>query len=163
MIPFKHTARYPDLTNGYMLYRNRSMNTPPDRLLTEEQYNRIVKSYCKELAGRIESQGVADLPSDMGAIVAVNIYKKPVYNAKEKKYKLARSIDWNATRETKEIVYKDCPNTFGFVFAPKHIKKNNILRCFGFVANKALYKRLKAKYDEGILPFYLADKDIYSI
>lgn len=163
MRPFVNKARYPDLTNGYLLYRNRSAMTPSDRVLTESQYNRIVKSYCKELANRIETEGIADLPSDIGAIVAVNIYKKPVYDAREKKYRLARNIDWNATRENKKITYKDSPNTFGFVFAPKHIKKNNILRCFGFVANKALYKRMRVKYNDGILPFYLADKDIYSI
>lgn len=163
MRPFVNKAKYPDLSNGYLLYRNRSSLTPTDRLLAEQKFNRVVKKYCKELATRIEEQGVADLPSDIGALVAVNIRKRPVYDKREKKFRPARNVDWNKTRETKEIVYKTDPNTFGFVFVPKHVKGRNIFRCFGFVANKSLYKRLRSKYNDGILPFYLADKDIYDI
>ena len=163
MRPFINKARYPDLTNGYLLYRNRSSLTPPERLLTEAQFNRVIKRYCKRLATMVEDCGVADLPCDMGAIVAVNIKKRPVYDAREKKFKPARSVDWDKTRETKSMVYKYDPNTFGFVFAPKHIRGRNIFRCFGFVANKSLYKRMREKYNDGILPFYLADKDIYDI
>lgn len=163
MMPFTHKAKYPDLTNGYLLYRNRSSLTPSDRLLTEQQFNRIVKKYCKHLACNVEECGVADLPSDIGAVVAVSIKKRPFYDTREKKFKPARSIDWNKTRETKELVYKTDPNTFGFMFVPKRMRGMGIFRCFGFAANKSLYKRLRAKYNDGILPFYLADKDIYEI
>lgn len=115
------------------------------------------------LADRLEKEGMVDLPSDIGMLAAVNIRKRPVYDKREGKYRPARSIDWDKVRETGTMAYKDSPNTFGFVFVPKHLRKRAIFRCFGFVANKSLYKKLRQEYNKGTLPFYLADKDVYSI
>lgn len=160
---FLGESRYPDLSKGYELYLHRSAKTPKERILSLQQYNRIVKSYCKALADKLEDEGITDLPSNIGSIAAVNIRKKPTYDKTRKAYRPADLIDWDKTRETGGIVRKDCRITFGFVFVPKRIKGHENFRCFGIRANKALYKRMKKHYDAGTFNFYLADLETYLV
>ena len=161
MVLFKGEARYPDLESGYELYKRRSVKTDKENLLDQVTYNRIVKQYCKELAGRLLEEGVVDLPNDIGCVAAVEVTKRATYDRRQKKYRSVGLVDWNATREAGEIVRKDGNKTLGFVFSPKRVKGHNNLRCFGIRANKALYKKVRAMYDEGDLPFYLADAETY--
>lgn len=163
MAALVNMAKYPDLADGYRLYSNRSMTTPRYRVLREKDYNRVVKYYCEVLAEILEKEGRVNLPCGLGMIVAVNIRKRPVYDSRDGKYRPARNIDWDLTRQSGQMTYKDGTNTFGFVYVPKIMKSRGVLRCLGFVANRQLYRRMRKMYDEGTLPFYLADKDIYRV
>lgn len=160
---FKNQSRYPDLSKGFETYRNRSKNTPEERIFDEVQYNRIVKKYCKMLSEVLQNEGIVDLPSDIGSIAAVSIKRKPLYNRKTKMFMTNDYIDWNETRKTGRIVRDDNPNTFGFVFVPKHIKGHENFRCFGIRANKTLYQRMRKHYDTGTFDFYLADINTYQV
>ena len=163
MTLFKNKSRYPDLSSGYELYCNRSVKTPKDRILDRVLYNRIVKAFCKELADELEKDGIVDLPSDIGSVIAVGITKKPSYDVSLKKYRSADNVDWDATRKNGTVVRKDGNKTFGFVFQSKRVKGHGNFRCFGIRANKALYKRMRKCYDEGTLNFSLTDSELYLI
>lgn len=161
MVLFKGEARYPDLSNGYELYTHRSATTPKDRLLTEEQYNKVVKLFCKEYADRLEEEGMVDLPCEIGSVVAVEVTKRPTFDPCLGKYRTADNIDWAKTRQEGTIVRKDGRKTFGIAFVPRHTKGYGNFRCFGIRANKNLYKRMKKQYDSGTLEFYLPDLETY--
>lgn len=163
MAALVNMAKYPDLADGYRLYSNRSMTTPRYRLLGEREYSRVVKKYCRQMAVVLEEEGSVNLPCGLGMVAAVNIRKRPVYDSREGKYRPARNIDWGLTMQSGQMTYKDGTNTFGFVYVPKIMKSRGVLRCLGFVANRLLYRRMRKMYDEGTLPFYLADKDVYRV
>ena len=161
MVLFKGESRYPDLTGGYTLYVHRSATTPKERILTEEQYNKVVKAYCKSVAGVLEDEGIIDLPCGVGSVAAVDVTKKPLFDPSIGKYRPADNIDWEKTREEGRLIRKDGRKTFGIAFIPKRLDGYANFRCFGIRANKSLYKRLKKKYDKGTLDFYLPVIETY--
>lgn len=143
---FKDKANRPNLQAGYERYLKRCVKTPKERVLTFSQYVQTVYSYCRMLAGRLESQGTADLPCGIGSIVAVSIRCTPTYDRTANKW---RSRSRNGAY------------TFGFIFSPRRVKGNENLRCYGVRANAALYNRMRKKYNDGMLPFHLAAKETY--
>ena len=161
MTLFKDEARYPDMTEGYALYRNRSANTPESRIMDMVTYSRVVKKFCRELSERLEAEGMTDFPSDMGSVAAVRIRKKPVYDRRTGRFRPSCSVDWNETRRIGTIVKRDGGQTLGFVFLPKRTKGRDNFRCFGIRANKALYRRMKSVFDGDGFDFYLADIETY--
>jgi len=134
-LAFHGQGRYPDYDRGYALYRKRNRGRVP---LDEKTYNRVIRQFCKGLAGRLESEGCVDLPSDLGTISAAVITRKPQYRGK--KFIGYGKYDWKTRQFDGKL------KTFGIVFLPKHSDKNS-LRCYGFVANRRLFQRMKEMYD----------------
>ncbi len=141
-LAFSGEARYPDFEDAYELYLRRSRTR---ECVDEKTYNRVVKEYCKSLAERIEKEGFADLPCGLGTVAAVIMERKPQYRGK--KFVGYGRYDWKTgTRDGKL-------ETFGIVFLPSHGRNQN-LRCYGFVANRRLFKRMKESYDTGMSVWY---------
>jgi len=158
---FTGKARYPDMKAGYDRYCGK--RRPEDRRLGMAEFSRAVKAYCKEMAAELERTGMVDLPCGLGTIWAVEITRKPAYDPVAGKYRSADVIDWNETRRTGEIVRKDGRKTFGFTFAPRRGKGMENFRCWGIQANKALYRRMRKRYDGGTLGFPLAQLENFVI
>ena len=140
-LAFSGQARYPDMTDGYDLYVRRTRTGKPVDLKT---YTAIVKEYCKMLAEDLENEGIVDLPCGLGSVAAVTIRRRPQYRGK--KFIGFGKMDWKAGHLDGRI------NAFGIAFIPRRDKTNN-LRCYGFVANRRLFKRIKEKYDFGLCPW----------
>lgn len=137
-LAFSGEARHPDLSGGYELYVRRSRIR---ECLDWDTYRRVVKEYCRVLAERLEKDGIADLPCGIGAVAAVTIRRKPLYHGK--KFIGYGKMDW-------KVGYFDGSTTaFGIAFLPDRSANQN-LRCYGFVANRKLFKRMKGKYDAGM-------------
>lgn len=160
---FNGEARYPDLDCSYDYYLSRRGESERSSTLSREDFNRVVKMYCKSLAEDLCSTGSIDLPCDMGMIAAVRVKRKPVFNTRTGKYTTGSSVDWDRTREEGKIVFGDGNDAFGFVFVPKWKKGNENLRCVGIRANKELYRKMKDMYNEGTLDFYLPDSDNFIV
>lgn len=128
-------AHYPDFNDGYRLYLKRAKK---DNVLGEKTYRKVIKEYCKLLVEEIEDNGTADLPSGLGTITAAIITRKPQYRGD--KFIGYGKMDWKLGH------YDGKLKTFGLVYLPRH-NKNASLRCFGFVANRRLFKRMKSIYD----------------
>lgn len=142
---FEGKARRADYGPGYARYLSRCVKTPKDRVLDDKAYGKVIQAYCQHLADTLENQGIIDLPSGMGSIVAVRIRLKPQYNKAMGKW---------FTKGTN-------PHSFGFIYTPRREKGYENLRCYGYRANRRLYDRMRKKYDDGTLPFYLFDSEIY--
>lgn len=128
---FSGQARYTDFTEGYNLYVKRS------RLgnhVDEVMFHRVIRLYCRLLAESLFHDGTVDLPCDIGTIAAATITRRPQYRGK-------KFIGFGG-RDYKNGGYDGKLKTFGIVFLPRRDKTNN-LRCFGFVANRKLFKRIK--------------------
>lgn len=151
MIPFKGEERYPDLKPGYELYSKRAYRTPEKNRLSEAEFSRIVKAYCKLLSERLVNEGFIELPYDIGAVAAVKIRRTPKFDPIRKSWRTADSIDWKETKKAGRIVRKDEQETIGFAFVPKHAKGRDIFRCFGIRSNRMLYDKVKERYDSGEL------------
>lgn len=133
-LAFNGLGHYAEFSDGYALYVRRAQSEPVD----ESTYKRIVKAYCKRLADRLYDEGLVDLPKGMGSIAATVITRKPQYRGK--RFVGYGKYDWTIGG------YDGKLKTFGLVFLPKHTKKN--MRCFGYVANRELFKRVKQHSDE---------------
>lgn len=142
---FNGKARHTDFSSGYSRYLGRCKKTPDDRVLGKGGYVDVVRAYCKHLADMLEAEGTIDLPCGIGSIVAVSIRRKPTYDK-------GRNM-WRGTRGDRY--------TFGFIFSPRRERGYENFRCYGFRANRELYKRMRKKYDDGELPFYLSDKESF--
>lgn len=162
MTLFNGESHYPDMSDGYRIYLDRCRNTDKNLILTEKQYNNIVRMFCKSLASDIENNGMVDLPCDTGMIAAVRIQRTPKYIKNEKRYAYT-AVDWNKTREERRIVKTNEPETFGIAYIAKHTKKMVCSRCFGMRANKSLFKRMKKRYKDGELNFTISDINNYVI
>lgn len=97
--------------------------------------------YCSMLADRLQENGIVDLPNEMGMIVAAEIRRKPQYRGK--KFIGYGKYDYEKGH------YDGTIKTFGLVFLPKRAKKQN-MRCYGFVANRVLFKKMKEKFKSGL-------------
>lgn len=150
-LAFHNQAKYPDFKPGYELYCKRSKK---GQSVDEKTYHRIIRRYCNILADRLEREGMADLPNKMGTIAAILINRKPQFRGD--KYIGYGKMNW----ETGQLdgSYK----AFGIAYMPRRDKNAN-LRCFGFVANRQLFKRMKALfegYDCPWTPLELTDEMI---
>lgn len=133
-LAFSGQGRYPDFSEGYALYlrRRRGSGEPMD----EKTYGRIVKAYCRRIVERLLDEGMADLPCDLGSIAAVEIRRKPQYRGGEAVG--YGGWDWRTRSWDGRL------RTFGMAFLPSRRRTQN-LRCYGFVANRRLFKRMKER------------------
>lgn len=137
-LAFSGQARYPDMTDGYELYvKRKRMKDPVDIHI----YTAVVKEYCRLLAEDLEKDGMIDLPSGLGTIAVVRFNRRPQYRGK--KFIGYGKMDWKRGHYNGEV------KAFGLAFLPRRDKTNN-LRCYGFVANRQLFKRMKKEYDYGL-------------
>ena len=136
-LAFSGQARYPEFDEGYDLYINRSRS---ENYVDRRTYCRVIREYCRLLADAIFTEGQVDLPCDMGTIAAAKITRNPQYRGKQ-------FLGFGAY-DYKTGTYDGQLRAFGMVYLPRHGKNNN-LRCFGFVANRKLFMRMKKTYDEG--------------
>jgi len=158
---FDRKARKPNLSDGYARYLGRCTKTPEDKILDYKTYRKIVGDYCGMLADRLEQEGVIDLPSGIGSIVAVAIRRRPRYDKTASKWRSTQVINWKATKQDGATVYSDTPYTFGFIFSPRREKGYENFRCYGIRLNYKLYARMRKMYEDGMLPFHLNNKDMY--
>lgn len=133
-LAFSGESRYPDYDNGYRLYLNRDRNGSP---VSKRQYKRIVREYCRVLADRLVENGIIDFPGRFGSVAAIELLRKPQYRGK--KFVGYGKIDWESGH------FDGTLKAFGIGFLPNRKRSEN-LRCFGFVANRALFKRMKSKF-----------------
>lgn len=136
-LAFNGQGRYVDYTKGYELYKRRRRFKDA---IGFAEYKKIVRAYCKALAERLFYEGYADFPNGMGAIAAAIIKRRPQYRGKQ--FIGFGKMDW------KDGHLDGSFKTFGIVFLPSR-KSNPNLRCYGFVANRQLFKKMKASYSEG--------------
>lgn len=139
---FKDKARYPDFDRAYELYLKRSERA--SSTMSKGEFIDVIRRYCKSLSDKLERDGFVDLPYDIGSLSAVKIDRKPKYNRTTGKYM--------PVAEGK---------AFGICFVPRFVKRMENFRSLGIVANRSLYRRMRKKYDDGELPFYLPDIETY--
>lgn len=130
-------AHYTDFRAGYELYKKRSRK---NACVDYAAYKRAVREYCSILAERLVTDGMVDLPGEIGSIVAVEIVRRPQYRGKT--FIGYGKKDWSTGH------FDGTLKTFGLMYMPRHGKNNN-LRCFGFVANRRLFKKVKEAYEKG--------------
>lgn len=135
-LAFNGEARYPDFEKGYELYVKRSKS---GETMSLKAYKRVIREYCKTLADTLYEEGYVELPAGLGAIAAVIIDRKPQYRGK--KFIGYGKMDW------KKGHYDGSNKAFGITFLPRRRKKDN-LRCYGFVANRQLFKRVKSHSED---------------
>ena len=140
-LAFSGEARHPDMTDGYELYVRRSRLIEPADLHT---YTIIVKEYCRLLAEELQKDGIADLPCGLGSVAAVIMRRRPQYRGKT--FVGYGSYNWEKGH------YDGEPKAFGLAFLPSRNKTNN-LRCYGFVSNRKLFKRMKELYQSYDCPW----------
>ena len=133
-LAFNGRGRYPEMGKGYDLYRRRARASEPVDL---RRYTAVLKGYCRMLAEDLEGEGSVDLPSGLGMITAVTIRRRPQYRGK--KFVGYGKMDWSKGH------YDGEPKAFGLAFLPRRNKTGN-LRCYGFVANRRLFQRMKGLY-----------------
>lgn len=140
-LAFSGQARYPDFESAYDLYVKRSKK---GEYVDVSMYSRIVRAYCKLLADKLFEDGIVDLPKGLGSIAAAIITRRPQYRGK--KFIGYGKYDWSAGH------YDGTLKAFGIVYLPEH-ENNPNLRSFGFVANRQLFKRVKARYKSEDCPW----------
>jgi len=140
-LAFSGEARYPVFTDGFGVYSRRVRSKMSMRV---SSYCKVVKMYCASLAERLYNDGIVDLPMNLGQIAAATITRKPVYRK-------GKFIGYGKF-DIKTGQYDGKLKTFGIVFLPNRDKKAG-LRCFGFVANRKLFKRMKARYESDDCPW----------
>ena len=134
-LAFSGEARYPNFTDGYRLYSKRVRK---GSLVGFSAYCKVVRMYCASLAERLCKDGMVDLPAGLGMITVASFTRKPRY--REGKFVGYGMYDWDTKK------YNGNPKAFGLVYLPNRNRSEN-LRCYGFVANRKLYKRMKSMYD----------------
>ena len=134
-LAFSGYARYPDYDDGYDLYVKRSKS---GTYMDKKTYKRVVREYCRAMAESLYDYGFVELPAGLGSLSAIRIERKARYIGD--RLVGYGKIDW------RKGMYDGSLRAFGITFLPKWRKKNN-LRCYGFVANRKLYKRVK-EYSE---------------
>lgn len=130
-LAFSGQAKYPEMTDGYELYVRRARTGIPVDL---HIYTSIVKEYCRLLAEDLTNDGIVDLPCGLGSVAAVIMRRRPQYRGK--KFVGYGNYDW------KNGHYDGEPKAFGLAFLPSRERTHN-LRCYGFVANRKLFKKMK--------------------
>lgn len=141
-LAFNSKAKYTDFSEGYEIYKKRARF---GNELTEKEYKRVVRAYCRGLAEQLKENGIVDLPNDIGSIAACTITRKPQFRGD--KFVGYGKIDWSTGQ------YDGSLKTFGLCFLPKRGKHKNF-RCYGFVANRRLFKEMKEIYLSGGCEWY---------
>lgn len=141
-LAFNGRGHYTDYSKGYELYVSRSRK---GEYVDEKTYHRIVRKYCERLAANLLKCGIIDLPVEMGSIAACTITRKPQYRGKQ--FIGYGKMDWKTGHFDGKL------KTFGLVYLPRQTKHKN-LRCYGFVANRQLFKRIKEKWENGIADWH---------
>jgi hypothetical protein len=142
-LAFNGQAHYSDFGPGYDLYRRRARR---DDILDKATYNRVVRQFCKMLSDRLTKEGIVDLPCQMGTIAASSFTRKPQYRGKQ--FVGYGKMDWKNKR------YDGNLKAFGLVYMPRRgNKRNENLRCYGFVANRALYKTMQRIHEGAECPW----------
>ena len=136
-LAFNGEARYVDYSDGYTLYLNRSRK---GECMDRTMYSRVIRTYCQWMAKTILENGIVDLPARMGAVAAAILTRKPQWRGK--KFIGYGKMDWQKGH------YDGNLKAFGLVYLPTR-KGNENLRCYGFVANRRLFKKMKEKYESG--------------
>ena len=134
-LAFSGQSRFADYEEGYQLYLKRLRGRTPVDFTT---YKRIVRAYCRMLAERLYDEGMADFPNGMGSVCTALLRRRPQYRGKT--FIGLGKMDWEKGH------YDGSYKAFGLVFMPNRNVSNN-LRCYGFVGNRQLFKKLKAEYD----------------
>ena len=135
-LAFSGQGRYADFTKGYDLYVKRSRS---GAALDQRSYNRIVRRFCQKLSQQLSENGIVDLPAGLGSIAAAEFTRKPQYRGK--RFVGYGKMDWTKGH------YDGTLKAFGFAFLPVHGKNDN-LRCYGFVANRRLFQKMKGLYEK---------------
>ena len=136
-LAFTCKGRYTDFSDGYDIYCKRARKKD---ILDVKTYNRIIRKYCEHLSDKLCIDGIIDLPCELGYIAAATLTRRPRYIGKT--FIGYGKYDW------KEKQYDGKLKTFGIVYLPQHGKNDN-LRCYGFVANRRLFKKIKGMIDSG--------------
>ena len=133
-LAFSGEARYPKFDEGYQSYSKRVRKGLSVQFSV---YCCVIRKYCASLAERLYENGIVDLPMGLGSICAATFRRKLQYRGD--KFIGYGKMDW-------EKGHMDGSHeAFGLVFLPNR-KKNMNLRCYGFVANRKLYKKMKELY-----------------
>lgn len=140
-LAFSGQARYADYDAGYELYTKRSK---AGKSVDKKTYKKIVRLYCKFLADKLAAIGMADLPCDLGMIAAAFIPRKPQFRGE--KFVGYGKVDWTTGQ------FDGSTKAFGIVFIPRRRAKQN-LRCYGFVANRKLFRAIKRISDSVDCPW----------
>lgn len=137
-LAFHNEARYPDFDEAYSRYVSGARSR---ECVSGSEYRRIVREYCSILAERLVADGMVDLPCDLGMISAAKIKRKARYVGK--RFVGYGKMDWRGGG-----LYDGSSDAFGLVFIPTRRKTDN-LRCYGFVANRRLFRRMRDMYESG--------------
>lgn len=132
-LAFNKQGKYTDFKEGYELYVKRSRL---GNFMDEKTYRKVVKAYCRMMADRIYEEGMVDLPGGLGSIMAATITRKPQYRGD--KFIGYGKYDYEKGHFDGKL------KTFGMVFLPRRQRTQN-LRCYGFVANRRLFQKVKEK------------------
>lgn len=135
-LAFNGKAHYTDFDKGYELYVSRSRK---GECFDKKTYNRVIRLYCKKMAERLLDDGFVDLPAGLGMITAAEITRKPQYRGKT--FVGYGKMDWKTGHRDGKL------KTFGMVYLPRRGGRKENLRSYGYVANRALFKKMKSKYD----------------
>ena len=136
-LAFSGQGRYPDYHKGYELYLKRAKT---DGVIDEKSYNRVIRQYCKMLAEQLYEDGMVDLPGRLGMITTAIFTRKPQY--RKGKFVGYGKYDWTKGH------FDGSMKAFGITILHRHDKDQN-LRCYGFVANRRLFQRIKEVFDNG--------------
>lgn len=140
-LAFSGEARYPDFKDGYELYKK---GTRSRECMDFQTYKRVVRRYCSGLGDKLLTNGFVDFPLQIGSIAAAIFTRKAKY--RDGKFAGFGKYD------PKLGHYDGSLKAFGLVFLPNR-KKDNNLRCYGFVANRKLFKKMKEIYDDYDCPW----------
>ena len=140
-LAFSGEARYPDFHKGYGLYSKRVRKR---EIIRFSSYCIVIRKYCASLAERLYNNGMVDLPAGLGVLTTATIPRKAQYRGKT--FIGYGKKDWEKGH------LDGSAKAFGVVFLPNRKKSQN-LRCYGFVTNRALYKRLKKFYESYDCPW----------
>ena len=140
-LAFSGQAHYPDFDEGYELYVKRSRTR---QCVDRKTYNRIVRAYCGRMRDKLLKTGLVDFPNEIGSVAAAVFTRKPKY--KDGKFLGFGKMDY------KKGHYDGSYHAFGLVFLPRRSKGQN-LRCYGFVGNKRLFRKMKEIYTSDDCPW----------
>lgn len=144
-LPFSGEGRYPDFDDGYALYEGRSRTS---EVMGRKMYARVVREYCRRLAERLCEEGMVDLPCGLGSVSAAMIKKKGIF--RDGKFVGYGAMDWKTGVRDGKL------NAFGLVYLPDR-RRNENLRCYGFVGNRRLFQKMKKIYEQGFCPWVPID------
>lgn len=126
-----------DMTCGYRCYSTRKKKHEP---VSTVIYGRVVRAYCRRLAGKLEKDGMVQLPCGIGLLSAAFVRRKP-------RYRDGRFLGIGMY-DPRTGKYDGTTEAFSIVLFPD-ISGTQNLRCYGFVCNSRLFRRMKKAWTEG--------------